>query len=146
MRMHLAALADSANLSADGKLNILGVLDRVRCERFPEVLPDLVLVTRFQLAYHDGAQRHELAVQLVDEDGHRLAEFADTLDLGPIAPGDPLSLTRLLPLRRIRVLEPQLLDFVLLVNGERQAVLNLEITAGDPTEPGSGRAPETGAS
>ena len=47
MDVTLAVLADHANVSDQGKLNILGIFDRILASNFPAVHPQLHPVLRF---------------------------------------------------------------------------------------------------
>jgi len=133
MELKIAALADSANLSEDGKLNMLGVFDRVVCRNFPTVLPDMVVVVRLVLEYTDGMKRHQLTVRLLDEDGNLIAQFEDEFDIAKLEPGDSSSLSQLMILRQIQVQASQNLRFEILLDGQRSTVLDLLIIDGRPS-------------
>jgi hypothetical protein len=47
MEVDLALLADAATIDASGKLNILGIFDRLTTSSFPTRHPRLSLVLRF---------------------------------------------------------------------------------------------------
>src|SRR3989337_821075 len=47
MEVSFALLADAANVSREGKLNVLGAFDRIYGSKFPLTWPRMVLVTRF---------------------------------------------------------------------------------------------------
>ena len=48
MRVPLAVLADYANVTTDGKLNIMGIFNRIFASALPVVHPQMRLVMRFQ--------------------------------------------------------------------------------------------------
>jgi hypothetical protein len=65
----MAFLADEANLSQEGKLNVLGVFDRLAASAFPVVHPRMVFAFRVHAEYGDGGGTFTVRVRLVDEDG-----------------------------------------------------------------------------
>lgn len=88
MKIPNAFLADEANLSQDGKLNVLGIFDRVAAPSFPTVHPKMVFVFRVQAEYGDSGRSFPIRVRLVDEDGGVLFEAGGDLVPPEVAPGD----------------------------------------------------------
>ena len=68
MQVNLAVLCDAANVSREGKLNILGEFDSIHVSNFPLVYPTMVLVVRLE-AHPTEAGDHTLKLHLFDEDG-----------------------------------------------------------------------------
>ena len=66
MEVSLAVLADSANVSVEGKLNILGEFDTVFAKETPTALPMMVLVLRLE-AEPNEAKSYPLEIRVVDE-------------------------------------------------------------------------------
>ena len=56
MKIPMALLADEANVSQEGKLNVLGVFDRIAAAGFPTVHPKMVFVFRVQAEYADAGR------------------------------------------------------------------------------------------
>lgn len=69
VKIPLAFLADEANLSQEGKLNVLGIFDRLAGPTFPVVHPRMVFAFRVHAEYGDSGQTFPVRVRLVDEDG-----------------------------------------------------------------------------
>jgi hypothetical protein len=69
VNVSLALLAEAANASADGKLNILGVFDTVLAEAFPAVHLRCVLVLRFRPEPADAGTTQRLEIRFQDVDG-----------------------------------------------------------------------------
>lgn len=72
MRIPLAVLADYANLSADGKLNIMGIFDIIFASRVPALHPQMQLVLKLQSEPAERGTEKKLDVRLIDEDGKKL--------------------------------------------------------------------------
>lgn len=101
MKVSLAVIADYANLSQEGKLNILGIFDRVHVRAFPGGLPQAFLVVRLVAALEELGTQHRLRFRLTDPDGRHLSElsielavphegFAETRAIDLILPAAPM--------------------------------------------------------
>jgi hypothetical protein len=83
MEIDLALMADAATVDAAGKLNILGVFDRITARHFPAPHERISLVLRFTAGI-DEAGDHRLAISLKAPDGSELIPpIEGTLHLGP---------------------------------------------------------------
>lgn len=68
MQVSFALFADAANLSQEGKLNILGVFDAVHVGQFPALHPRATLVVRLKGTSADVGT-HELSMQWINPRG-----------------------------------------------------------------------------
>jgi hypothetical protein len=64
LRIPLALLADSANVSQDGKLNILGIFENIMSFQFPVSHPTMALVFAVEGDTGDIEREHDLTVTL----------------------------------------------------------------------------------
>lgn len=98
----MALLADEANVSQEGKLNVLGVFDRIAAQAFPTVHPKMVFVFRVQAEYGDAGREFPVRVRLMDEDGAALFEASGEI-VGPmVAPGEFVTANQVFTLVGIR--------------------------------------------
>ena len=81
MEVDLALLADAATIDAAGKLNILGVFDRITAASFPVQHPHLVLILRFVAGIHEMG-KHGVSIQLRDPSGHEAMRIDGEMHLG----------------------------------------------------------------
>lgn len=86
MQVAFALFADAANLSQEGKLNILGVFDALHVGQTPIVHPRAHLVVRFKATPED-AGIHELEFQWVAPDGTELWSTRGELEVSVPPPG-----------------------------------------------------------
>lgn len=87
MEIALAAIADSANVSREGKLNLLGVFDSIRTKTIPTTHPSMAFAFRVRFEHQDQQQRHRLEVRLIDMDGRPLFTGTARVEVGRIPPG-----------------------------------------------------------
>ncbi len=85
MHVSFALFADAANLSQEGKLNILGVFDAVHVLQFPAVHPRATFVIRLKGTPADAGV-HALGVRWVNPRGTELWSTTAELGIQPVQP------------------------------------------------------------
>ena len=82
MEVDLALLADAATIDGSGKLNILGIFDRLTTTSFPTRHPRLSLVLRFSAGLQEVG-KHEVGIKLKAPDGKELVRIDGEMNLAP---------------------------------------------------------------
>ncbi len=75
MQVKLAVVADHANVSSEGKLNILGIFDRIVVSDLPAVHPQMHLIVRLEAHPAERDRPHPVEVRLHDPDGQTIFEL-----------------------------------------------------------------------
>ncbi len=86
MLVSFALFADAANLSQEGKLNILGVFDALQVSNFPAVHPRAHLVVHLKGSPHDVGT-HTVALRWLSPAGKELWGSRGELGVGAPPPG-----------------------------------------------------------
>lgn len=81
----MAVLADEANVSQEGKLNLMGIFDRIAAAEFPVVYPKIVFAFRVEAEYGDSGRTFPVRVSMENEDGAALFHAEGEI----LAPGVP---------------------------------------------------------
>ncbi|HEY7414631.1 MAG TPA: hypothetical protein VH593_05530 [Ktedonobacteraceae bacterium] len=90
VKVHFALIADTANFSTDGKLNIIGLFNTVYVPSLPATHLQMRLIVQYIIEPSDiGAARH-LVIHFRDPDGAELFGIEST---EPIRTSSPLGLT-----------------------------------------------------
>lgn len=143
MEVTLALLADSANVSADAKLNILGVFDTIFAERFPAVHGQMQLILRLEANPAEAGSRKQLEIQLMTEDGRKVFSIATEMEFQVKEPSKPrgemMKSDQIIGLQNIRFEKPGDYQFTILVNGETKKAVPLKVR-----EIPSQRSPQVG--
>lgn len=105
-------LADEANVSQEGKLNVMGVFDRIAGASFPIVHPKMVFAFRVQAEYADAGKLFPVRVRLLDEDGGVLFEAKGEIVAPRVKPGEFMTANQIFGLVGIRFPEPGQYKFV----------------------------------
>jgi hypothetical protein len=131
MDVTLAVLADFANTSADGKLNILGIFDTVYAEQYPAAHPEMKLVVRFRIHPAEIGQQKHIEIQLRTDQGQRLFQFTIELDLvepkeRQLPAGEMIATDSILGINGLRIAAAGTYEVVILVTGEVKASIPLK--------------------
>lgn len=127
MRVTLAVLADAANITREGKLNILGIFDSVQAQQFPVTHPQMQLVMRFEGDRSESGKAKKVEVQLMDEDGKRLFVLSGDFTLGPGRPGEAIGSNHILTINMLKFERPGDYEFKVLFNEELKAEVPLKV-------------------
>jgi len=134
MDVAFALLADAANVSREGKLNILGAFDRVHGSKFPLTWPRMVLVTRFVASAAEYGQEKSLEIVTMDADGKRLGGATGKMRVPEGQPGRQLKINHVLPMT-VTFPAPGTYSIEILVNGEPKATVALEAVQRHDAQP-----------
>jgi hypothetical protein len=108
----MAFLADEANVTQDGKLNVMGVFDRITAPQFPVVHPKMVFAFRVQAEFPDSGKPFPVRVRLMDEDGGTLFEASGEMTAPVVAPGEFMTANQLFALVGVQFERPGTYKFV----------------------------------
>jgi hypothetical protein len=86
MHLSFAVFADAANISQEGKLNILGVFDALQIGVLPAVHPRATLVVRLKAGEGDEG-RHTLAFGWRSPNGEEIWSSSGEIEVGTPPPG-----------------------------------------------------------
>jgi hypothetical protein len=75
MEVSLAVLADYANVSREGKLNIMGIFDRIFARQLPGQFPPMQVVIRLEAHFAEMGREHIIQIQLRDPDGETIFDI-----------------------------------------------------------------------
>lgn len=117
----LAVLADAANVSREGKLNIFGIFNRLWAVKFPARHPQAQLVIVFEADAAEAEQKKSVTVSLIDSDGNKILGIEGEFTLPKAKPGQPIRINHILPLPGIPFPKPGDYVFTIMVNGETKA-------------------------
>ncbi|MFC1660349.1 DUF6941 family protein [Gemmatimonadota bacterium] len=128
MEIDLALLADAATVDAAGKLNILGIFDRISAQGFPAPHPHLSLVLRFHAGLNEAGS-HKVEIVLRDPDGAEVVRVSGEMQIGPgpLNAGGQVRVPQVLNLGRLVFPQPGPYAFDVSVDGEHQTSIPLTL-------------------
>ena len=137
MHLSFALFADGANLSQEGKLNILGVFDAVQVAAFPSVHPRAHLVVRLKGTRADAGS-HAVALSWKNPQGKELWSSNGQLDIGAPPPAvSEIDMPLIAPID-LPLDMPGAYTMTIRLDGERQGELRLHVRDATTPMPGAG--------
>jgi len=127
MDVTLALLSDAANVTADGKLNILGVFNALGASSFPVVHPQMALVLRFEATRAEEGKMRQIEIQLGDSDGQKLFKIGAQLMVPTGVPGSPIRLNHILMLNGVQFPKAGDYEFSILIGDDQKASVDLKL-------------------
>ena len=126
MQVKLAVLADYANVTAEGKLNILGIFDRINVGQLPAVHPQMHLVLRLEAHASERDRSHKVEIRLHDPEGTTIFEVNG--DIVPHGEGaQPVSTNQILTLNNLQLQKIGAYNFVVFINNDLKSELPLHV-------------------
>ena len=131
MNVSFALFADAANLSQEGKLNILGVFDAVQVGQTPAIHPRAHLVVRLKGTPRDVGT-HAMTLRWINPRGDELWSSTGAIEVGMppagVAEMDlPILASVDLPLDQVGTFTMEVL-----IDNERAATVSLQVRTGAP--------------
>lgn len=130
MKVTLATLCDYANVTVEGKLNILGTFQEINAPVLPFALPVMFLVVGFSAAPSEAPSKKQVTVKLLAEDGAELLTAVQEIDLPkPPRPGARLLASTVLGLAGIAFPKAGDYAFSILVDGDEKESVPLRVNS-----------------
>ena len=139
MKIKLAVLADYANVSQEGKLNIMGIFERVLASSVPIRHPEMKLVIRMAVAHAEQDRDHDVEIQCMDSDDAKLfsvgGRFRVERSEGIV---EPVHVNQILDIRDLIFNKFGSYTFSILINNEirEQIALDIDQMPQEPRLPG----------
>ncbi len=128
MELTLALLADYANISREGKLNIMGIFEQIHAFNFPAVHAQMQLVIRLEATpFEAGA--HEVRVAFIDDDARELFAIPGLIHIPESRAGENISANQIFVLNGIVLPHAGVYEFVISVKDEELGRVPLRVLA-----------------
>jgi hypothetical protein len=127
IKISLALLADCANVSREGKLNILGIFDRISAQSLPATHSQMQLVMTLEADRGDADKSHKLGIELIDADGTKLLSMEGDLKFSQPPPGEQVRINHIFQLNNMRFEHFGNYEFKILINNEVRKSVPLSI-------------------
>lgn len=136
MDVTLAVLADYANLSREGKLNVMGIFSNINPSKIPFNLPMAYIVTSFEASLAEVNTNKTVRLALIDVEGGELFGVEQELIVPqPPLPGVRPNMTGIMAVNNLRFEKSGDYQLSVLINGEEKRSVPLRVN-----EPTTGEA------
>ena len=141
MDVTFAVVADYANVSREGKLNVMGIFDRVFVRQLPARFPAMQLVIRLEADFAELETEHAIRVQLADPDGEAVFDIDGAFTPRGGRPGEKTSVNHVLQLGNLPLQTPGPHRILVWIDGDLKREVPIHVVqapeppAGEP-DPG----------
>ena len=123
----LALLADYANVTRDGKLNLMGVSNTINARALPWVQPQIYVVLQFEVGAADWETEKGIEVQLLDADGNRVSAIQGNVKVARPKVAKPLQVNSIFAINNLKFNKDGEYVFVLRVDGQIEKEIPLRV-------------------
>ena len=141
MDLDFGLMADAATVDGSGKLNVLGVFDRIQAREFPARHGRISLVLRFSAGV-DEVGSHEVVIRLRAPGGQELLRLDGRMELegGAREAGEGIRVPHILNLDGIAFPEPGTYFFDISADGDSLMSIPLRVERAAGSSPAGPRA------
>jgi hypothetical protein len=123
----LALLADYANVSRDGRLNLMGVSNIINARTLPWVQPQMHIVLQFEVGAADWDTERGVEVQLLDADGNRISAIQSNVKVARPKVAKPLQVNSIFAISNVRFNKDGDYAFVVRLDGQIEREIPLRV-------------------
>lgn len=128
MDVTLAVACDYANVSEDGKLNILGVFQEINPTGFPAGVAQMYLVVSFEAGVAEFGTQKDIRIALLEADGSEVMSMEGPMPVHqPTRPGSSAYINQILNLQGLAFPGPGDYAFHIVVGGETKRTVPIRV-------------------
>ncbi len=128
MELTFLHIADYANITADQKLNVMGIFSNISAPKFPVVHPEMYVVTQLTARASEFGRNFTWAIKLLNEDASQeIISFENSATVPPNDKGLPVNMNIILRLVNTVFPDPGTYEFSVLVDGDAKDSLPVEV-------------------
>lgn len=135
MKPLLFLAADYANITGDGKLNVMGVFNDIFSFNFPARHSSMHLVGKLGAELGEYGQTRNFTIKLLDEDGNQVMDISGQFEIPKGERGRKPEVNLILELKDVIFPKPGIYQFVLLVEKDHKSELSLYVNQIEAPKP-----------
>lgn len=135
MRSTLFLAADYANITPDGKLNVMGIFHDILAQTFPARHSSMHLIAKLEAELGEYGQTREFTVKLLDADGNQIFDLSGQFQIPPVGRGRRPEVNLILELKDIIFPREGMYQFVLLVDKDHKSELSINVSKSETPKP-----------
>jgi hypothetical protein len=128
MELTFLHIADYASLTADQKLNVMGIFRNISAPRFPVVHPEMYVVAQLSARSSEFGRNFTWTIKLLNEDASQeIISFENSASVPSNDRGLPTNMNIILRLVNTVFPGPGTYEFSVLVDGDTKGSLPVEV-------------------
>ena len=138
MEVTLALLADYANVSKEGKLNLMGLFSGINAPILPWTHPQMQLVLSFEASPAEYDMMKTVEIKLLDADGNAKFALSSDLKVPREKSGRSVSINTIIAINNLRFDAEGDYAFHILIGGDDKKRIPLRVSYAPRSQPGPG--------
>jgi len=128
MQLDFFLIADYANITIDGKLNVMGVFNSIHSTQFPTVHPEMYLVAKLSASPSEYGSKRKLSVKLLDEDAQLINSLLEReIEVPHGKEGRIAEIRQILRLTGLSFPKPGTYEFSILVDNDQKGIQTIRV-------------------
>ncbi len=120
--------ADYANITREGKFNVMGVFDRINASSYPATHAEMVLVMKLVASPAEYNTQRKLNVKLINADASvTVMDWSKDLSIGDSPTGEPVEINQFLTVRGLVFPAPGDYAFYVKVDNDEKGRLKVTL-------------------
>jgi hypothetical protein len=133
MDITLAVIADYANVTRDGKLNVMGVFNSLKVKSVPHIQPQIHLVWQGEAGPAEWGMQKDVEVKLLDENARQVLSIQGKLMIPAKGEAGRLSsINSIMAFNNVKFEVAGDYAFAILIGGETKRNIPLRVTVAPP--------------
>lgn len=137
MQVKLALVADYANVTAEGKLNILGIFDRIHVAELPAVHPQMHFILRLAAHPAERDRQHAVEIKLHDPDGQTVFQVQGEIHPRSATASGAATTNQILTLNNLQLTKTGGYTFIVFVDNDLKSEVSLDVVQAGTRGPGT---------
>ena len=126
MEKLLIVAADYANLTGNGKLNVMGIFNELNPHEYPYTHPTMYLVIKLRAELGEFNQKRSLTIKMVDQDGHDLFALPGEFEVPEMKEGRRPEVNVMLSLNNLEFPSPGIYQFIVMVDKDNKGSVSIQ--------------------
>jgi len=135
MDVKLALLADYANVTKEGKLNVMGIFTIINAPTLPWVHPQMQLVLQLEAGAAEWGIQKNIEIKLMDVDANNILSIGANLQVPRGKAGKPVQINSIMSFNNIEFKAEGDYAVAILIGGETKATTSLSVNYVPPSAP-----------
>ena len=135
MRTLLFLVADYANITREGKLNVMGIFNDIYSFNFPARHSSMHLIAKLGAELGEYGQTRDFTVKLLDEDGNHIMDVSGQIQMPKGERGRKPEVNVILELKDVVFPKPGAYQFVIFVDRDHKGELSLYVNQLEAPKP-----------
>jgi hypothetical protein len=128
MEVSLAVLADYANVTKEGKLNVMGLFTHINARVIPYIHPQMLLVWEAEAGPAEWGTRKDVEIKLLDEAANQILSVRGNLEVPRGEPGRPVRINSLMGFNNVKFDAEGDYEFAILIGGETKKNVSFRVS------------------